>query len=68
MDTNVNVRVNLGESEITLKELMALKKGDVIPLDQDSKGEFNVEIEDARIVGFIGADKLLVTLEKLNLN
>ncbi|MAV91233.1 MAG: flagellar motor switch protein FliM [Bdellovibrionaceae bacterium] len=46
MDTNVNVRVNLGESEITLKELMALKKGDVIPLDQDSKGEFNVEIED----------------------
>lgn len=45
-DTNVNVRVNLGESEITLKELMSLKVGDVIPLDQDSKGEFNVEIEN----------------------
>jgi flagellar motor switch protein FliM len=45
MDTNVNIRVNLGESEITLKELMSLKVGDVIPLDQDSKGEFDVQIE-----------------------
>lgn len=46
LDTNVNVKVNLGESEITLKELMSLKVGDVIPLDQDSQGEFDVEIEN----------------------
>lgn len=46
LDTNVNIQVNLGESEITLKELMSLKVGDVIPLDQDSKGEFDVEIEN----------------------
>ncbi len=46
LDTNINVKVNLGESEITLKELMSLKVGDVIPLDQDSQGEFDVEIEN----------------------
>lgn len=46
LDTNVNIKVNLGESEITLKELMGLKVGDVIPLDQDSNGEFNVQIEN----------------------
>lgn len=45
LETNVNVKVNLGESEITLNELMQLKVGDVIPLDQDSNGEFNVQIE-----------------------
>ncbi len=45
-ETNVNVKVNLGESEITLNELMSLKVGDVIPLDQDSQGEFDVEIEN----------------------
>jgi flagellar motor switch protein FliM len=45
LDTAVNVRVNLGESEITLNELMDLKIGDVIPLDQDSNGEFDVQVE-----------------------
>lgn len=46
METNINIKVNLGETEITLNDLMSLKKGDVIPLDQDSKGEFDVEIEN----------------------
>lgn len=55
MDTNVNVQVNLGESEITLKELMSLKVGDVIPLDQDSQGEFDIEIEQVpKFKGFYG--------------
>lgn len=55
MDTNINVQVNLGESEITLKELMALKVGDVIPLDQDSQGEFDIEIEQVpKFKGFYG--------------
>src|SRR5580704_7604416 len=48
LDTSVNIRVNLGESEITLNELMDLKVGDVIPLDQDSNGEFNVLVEDVQ--------------------
>ena len=45
LDTGVNIKVNLGESEITLNELMDLKVGDVIPLDQDSNGEFAVQVE-----------------------
>jgi flagellar motor switch protein FliM len=45
LDTGVNIKVNLGESEITLNELMDLRVGDVIPLDQDSNGEFAVQVE-----------------------
>jgi flagellar motor switch protein FliM len=45
LDTSVNINVNLGESEITLNDLMELKIGDVIPLDQDSNGEFSVDVE-----------------------
>jgi flagellar motor switch protein FliM len=45
IETAVNVNVNLGESEITLNELMDLKVGDVIPLDQDTTGEFDVLVE-----------------------
>ncbi len=39
------MKVNLGESEISLSELMDLKIGDVIPLDQDASGEFNIQVE-----------------------
>ncbi|MGE3684023.1 MAG: flagellar motor switch protein FliM [Bdellovibrionales bacterium] len=45
LETSVNMNVNLGESEITLNDLMGLKVGDVIPLDQDTTGEFDVLIE-----------------------
>lgn len=45
LETAVNLKVNLGESEITLNDLMGLKVGDVIPLDQDSNGEFQVQVE-----------------------
>src|SRR5580698_3111004 len=45
LETSVNMHVNLGQSEITLNELMDLKIGDVIPLDQDSNGEFAVQVE-----------------------
>lgn len=48
MDTNVDIKVNLGESTITLKELMGLKAGDVIPLNQDVTGEFDVQIEGVK--------------------
>jgi flagellar motor switch protein FliM len=48
METDVNVKVNLGETEIKLKDLMNLKVGDVIPLDQDSTGEFDVQIEGVK--------------------
>lgn len=45
LDTGVNMNVNLGQSEITLNDLMGLKVGDVIPLDQDTTGEFDVLVE-----------------------
>lgn len=45
IETDVNINVNLGESEITLNDLMGLKVGDVIPLDQDTTGEFDVLVE-----------------------
>ncbi|MCB0377406.1 MAG: flagellar motor switch protein FliM [Bdellovibrionales bacterium] len=48
MDTEVDINVNLGHSEITLKELMALKEGDVIPLDQDANGEFDVLVQEVK--------------------
>ncbi|MEM7645497.1 MAG: flagellar motor switch protein FliM [Pseudomonadota bacterium] len=48
LDTEVDVKVNLGQSEISLKELMALKVGDVIPLDQDANGEFDVLIQEVK--------------------
>jgi len=46
LETSVNINVNLGQSEITLNDLMGLKVGDVIPLDQDTNGEFDVYVED----------------------
>lgn len=45
MNTNMEMKVNLGESEISLSELMELNVGDVIPLDQDASGEFNIQVE-----------------------
>lgn len=55
LDTNLEVKVNLGETEILLSEIMKLKKGDVIALDQDASGEFDVKIEGVnKFKGFYG--------------
>ncbi|MCC7403924.1 MAG: flagellar motor switch protein FliM [Bdellovibrionales bacterium] len=48
LGTKVEVKVNLGESSITLQDLMDLKVGDVIPLDQDATGELDVQIEQVK--------------------
>ena len=48
METLIDVNVNLGNSTITLENLMKLKKGDVIPLDQDSTGEFDVFVQGVK--------------------
>lgn len=48
METDMNIKVDLGESAITLGDLMTLKVGDVIPLDQDSSGELEIQIEGVR--------------------
>lgn len=48
METSVDLRVDLGYTEITLDELMNLKPGDVIPLDQDSNAEFDLQVEGTK--------------------
>lgn len=48
MGTKIEIKVNLGESSITLHELMNLKTGDVIPLNQDATGELDVQVENIR--------------------
>lgn len=48
LDTNISVKVNLGETEIKLKDMMGLKVGDVIPLTQDSSGELDIQVEEVK--------------------
>jgi flagellar motor switch protein FliM len=48
LETNVEVKVNLGQTEILLQDLMTMKLGDVIPLDQDATGEIDVQIENVK--------------------
>lgn len=48
METDMNLKVDLGQSHISLGDLMNLKIGDVIPLDQDASGEFDIQVEGVR--------------------
>ena len=48
LETHVEVKVNLGQTEILLQDLMGMKIGDVIPLDQDASGEIDVQIENVK--------------------
>lgn len=48
METDLNIKVNLGESAISLEDLMSLKVGDVIPLNQDATGEFDIQVENVK--------------------
>lgn len=47
-ETDMNIKVNLGETEIKLRDMMHLKVGDVIPLDQDASGEFDIQVENVK--------------------
>ncbi|MCM2354803.1 MAG: FliM/FliN family flagellar motor switch protein, partial [Pseudobdellovibrio sp.] len=48
LDTVVDIKVNLGETQIQLKDMMDLKVGDVIPLTQDSSGELDIQVEEVK--------------------
>ncbi len=48
METGVELRVSLGETEMLLKNLMELKVGDIIPLNQDATGEFDIHVENVK--------------------
>ncbi len=55
MDTRLDIKVSLGETEILLQDLMEMKAGDVIPLTQDATGELNVQVEGvAKFKGYYG--------------
>ncbi len=55
LDTDLDIKVYLGETEIKLRDMMHLKVGDVLPLDQDSNGEFDVQVEGVKkFKGFYG--------------
>ncbi len=54
-DINVDIKVNLGESMITIEDLMELKVGDVMPLNQDASKEISVMVEGVpKFKGFYG--------------
>ena len=44
-DTFLNCRVNLGETNLTVGDLVNLNVGDIIPLTQDADGELDLHIE-----------------------
>lgn len=48
LETDVDIKVNLGETEIKLRELMGMKIGDVIPLTQDASGELDIQVEQVK--------------------
>ncbi len=55
METSLDIKVNLGETEIRLSDLMGLKTGDVIPLTQDATGELNIQVENVnKFKGYYG--------------
>lgn len=55
LETELNMKVDLGQTEISLADLMELKVGDVLPLDQDATGEINVMVEGVnRFKGYQG--------------
>ena len=43
--THVDMKVNLGQSEITVGDLVNLNVGDIIPLAQDADGELDLLVE-----------------------
>ncbi len=48
LETDLDIKVNLGGTEIKLRDMMGLKVGDVLPLDQDASGELDVQVEGVK--------------------
>lgn len=64
LETEIEVKVDLGETEIQVEDLMKLKKGDVISLDQDATGEFDLQIENVKkFKGYYGVHHGSVALQ-----
>ncbi|MBP7843720.1 MAG: flagellar motor switch protein FliM [Proteobacteria bacterium] len=57
-ETELKVAVELGSTEITLRQILNLKIGDVIPLRTDAGAEIPVAVEDVqRFKGLFGASR-----------
>jgi flagellar motor switch protein FliM len=57
-ETELNVAVELGTTEISLRQILNLKEGDVVPLRTDAGAEIAVEVEDVvRFKGLFGASR-----------
>lgn len=48
LETDVELKVNLGETTISIGDLMELKMGDVLTLDQDATGELDLQVQDVK--------------------
>ncbi len=48
IDTDVELKVLLGTTQVDMSELLNMQVGDVIPLDQDATGELNLEVEGVK--------------------
>ena len=46
MDVNSELIVKLGEAEMSIGDMITLKRGDIIPLDREASGEVVLAIED----------------------
>lgn len=68
IETDVQIKVNLGETEILVSDLMKLKPGDVIPLNQDANGEFDVQVEGIKkFKGYYGINHGSVAVQVTSL-
>ncbi len=56
-DVSVDIKVNLGESIFSIKDLMELKVGDILPLNQDASKEIDILVEGVKkFKGFYGTN------------
>ncbi len=57
-ETELNVHVELGTTAVTLRQLLEMKKGDVIPLRTDATAEIPAQVEGVlRFRGLFGASR-----------
>lgn len=64
METDLNMKVDLGKAEIQMSDLMKMRVGDVIPLTQDVGQELEVFVEGvAKFKGFHGVHHGTVAIQ-----
>lgn len=64
LNTTLNLKVDLGENEMTMSDLTKLGVGDVIPLSQDAGGELAVQVESSiKFKGIYGVSRGNVAIQ-----